>query len=62
MPTNVTNIVANSIPSLSTCSARCYFLDKHKQGSYEKKKKSVTSSLALFAEYDFVLIHYKQKQ
>ena len=28
----------------------------------KKKKKSVTSSLALFAEYDFVLIHYKQKQ
>ena len=27
-----------------------------------KKNKSVTDSLALFAEHGFVLIHYKQKQ
>ena len=26
------------------------------------KKKSVTNGLALFAEYGFVSIHYKQKQ
>ena len=26
------------------------------------KKKSVTNGLALFVEYGFVLIHYKQKQ
>ena len=30
MQTNVTNIVANSYPSLSTYSTRYYFLDKHK--------------------------------
>ena len=59
MQTNVTNIVANSYPSLSTFSARFYFLDKHK---VPMKKKSVTNGLALFAEYGFVLIHYKQKQ
>ena len=61
MQTSVTNIAANSYPSLSTFGARCYFLDKHKKGSYEKNK-SVTNGLALFAEYGFVLIHYKQKQ
>ena len=60
MQNNVTNVAANSYPSLSTYSARCYFLDKHKESSYEKNK-SVTNALALFAEYGFVLIHYKRK-
>ena len=30
MQNNVTNIAANSYPSVSTQSTRCYFLDKHK--------------------------------
>ena len=61
MQTNVTNIAANSYPSLCTYSTRCYFLGKHKKGSYEKSK-SVANGSALLAEYGFVLIHYKQKQ
>ena len=61
MQINVTNIVANSHPSLSTYRTKCCFLDNINKVPM-KKNKSVTDSLALFAEHGFVLIHYKQKQ
>ena len=62
MQTDVTSIAPNSYPSLSTYSARWYFLDKHKFPKVPmKKNKSATNGLALSSEYDF-LIHYEQKQ